>query len=71
MTDLETMRAMLRRAGIEFEETTRRTREFLVGEETEAPIEAYEIRIERGYPYFYTLMTFSPDGALQNVEAYE
>lgn len=59
MTDFETMKAMLVRAGIKFRET-------VLDRNGEAILE-----VEDGYLGFYSRMTFRPDGLLKSVEAFE
>lgn len=69
MNDLETMRAMLARAGIEFEEA--KTEPVIAKRPADDKPSTIQLRIERGYPTFYTMMTFDLDGKLLDVEAYE
>ncbi len=57
MSDLETLKQMLARAGIEFEET---------GDNI-----VTTVTVERGYSGFCTEFRFNSDGALLNMGAYE
>jgi hypothetical protein len=69
MTDLETMRAMLQRAKIEFTERTRRPNEL---SEIQDPPDAVTIlEIEGGYSGFLSKLSFDGSGALHDVAAYE
>ena len=60
MTDLETMKAMLIKAGIDFNEET-----------VVVPLPRTHLTIEGGYSGFYSILSFNPDDSLEDVEAYE
>ena len=63
MTDLETMKGLLKKASIEFAEST-------VQAKIDDP-KITRLHIERGYPGFFTVMDFDVAGALQDVSAWE
>jgi len=64
VTDLETLKTMLTRANIEFEEYE------AYRDKWDRDID-HSIIVERGYPYFYTVFSFNPDGSLKDMGAYE
>jgi hypothetical protein len=69
VTDLETMKAMLTRAKIEFEETTEAPR--IAARPADDEPAKIILQIEDGYPGFYSRVSFSLDGALTDFEAFE
>lgn len=69
MTDLEAMKDMLNRAKIAFEETA--TEPQFAAKKTGDVPSYIQLRVEDGYPCFYSLITFNPDGSLRSIAAYE
>jgi hypothetical protein len=62
--DLDTMRRMLERAGIEYDDN-------YPVENARNPQAHTELVIWRGYSGFMSIMTFNVNGALIDIEAYE
>lgn len=77
MSDRSSIRKMLTRASIQFEEKHtgdfhRDTNHVLVPNENGVRLSgSWQIEVNEGYPGFYTVFDFNDDGSLKTVEAYE
>lgn len=67
MTDLEQMKAMLAKAGIEHVEQRRDFISSNLGDLRDVTI----LTVERGYSYFVSQLVFDQSGNLLTIEAYE
>jgi hypothetical protein len=74
MTDLETIKNMLIKSNITFEEQYTKINEkgFLTGGRSAVPqFDGVVLIVYGGYMGFYSMLSFTADGALYDVEAFE